>query len=527
MIGQPGSLKVLIIYLICIPLALFLGMQVSDLSWWSEGSIRKVGIVAGVLMIPIFLKWHRPLLFFTLNASLILYFAPGKPNIGLVLVAISLLISVLQRILQPRSTFLTAPEIARPMIAVIAVLCFTAFLRGGVGFSAFGGSNVGGSRYMLLLLGALSYFAMTAEGIPEKKRLLYLGLFFLSGVTSLLGDFFYWVSQHVPSLIYLYLLFPARTVSTTSEFEFGETRLLGVTAMAASIYHYMLARYGVRTLLTDSNKLKLLVFLGVCVLAFFGGFRSAIIHFALLFFVMFYLERLYRTGLVIPIILAGVLFMTVGVAFLPKMPFVFQRALAFLPIQIAPEAQISADSSSEWRRAMWQSVLPEVPNHLFLGKGLGFTEAEFEAIKDTSLNRNPDQWTWAVITGDYHNGILSIILTFGIWGLIAYVWLHIAGWRALVANFRYGDPALKVLNAFLLCKFVVHLITFWFVSGSMYSDTVIFATLLGFSVCLNGGICRVPQQVLEPLKLTPPSPQPHAAGPGPKPQHARVTPTAP
>lgn len=40
----------------------------------------------------------------------------------------------------------------------------------------------------------------------------------------------------------------------------------------------------------------------------------------------------------------------------------------------------------------------------------------------------------------------------------------------------------------LLTKFVVHLTTFWFVAGSMHGDAFIFASLLGFSVSLNGGV---------------------------------------
>lgn len=504
MSGQP-AIKALIIWAVCIPLALFLGYQIQYLAWWDVESIRWVGIILAVLLIPVLLKWHRPILFFTINASLVAFLLPGRPKLGMVMVAISLLFSVLHRILQPQSKFLHAPEIARPVMAVIAVLLFTAFLRGGIGFSAFGGSSVGGSRYAVLLLGMLSFFAMTAEAIPEKSRNLYVGLFFLSGVTAVVGDFFSLLPQS-SFIIYIYLIFPAVSVSATPGFEVGATRLFGFTGMAAALYHFMLAKYGVRGIFMEAKHWRLLVFCAICVTGFLGGFRSVIIHFALLFFVMFYLEKLYRSRMVVPLVLAGVLLASVTVIFLPKMPFVFQRALAFLPVKIDPEAQISAEASSEWRIQMWKAVWPEVPNYLLLGKGLGFAESDFLAITDRSLSRSPDQWMWAVITGDYHSGPLSIVLTFGLWGAIAFIWLHVSGWRVLVLNFRNGDPALRIINAFLLTKFVVHLVTFWFVAGSMHGDAFIFASLLGFSVSLNGGVCRVPATAPEPAKITTPTP---------------------
>ena len=109
--SMPLALKSLLIYLICIPLALFLGFQVTDLAYLSRDSMLMVGAVLLVLITPLLLKWHRPLTFFFLNASAYAFFLPGRPKLGLVLVAISLMISVLQRTVQHRSRFIRAPEI--------------------------------------------------------------------------------------------------------------------------------------------------------------------------------------------------------------------------------------------------------------------------------------------------------------------------------------------------------------------------------------------------------------------------------
>ena len=40
-----------------------------------------VGLILGVILSPILLKWYHPLLIFTWNAAIIFFFLPGKPNI--------------------------------------------------------------------------------------------------------------------------------------------------------------------------------------------------------------------------------------------------------------------------------------------------------------------------------------------------------------------------------------------------------------------------------------------------------------
>lgn len=510
MSSVPVALRNLLIYALCIPLALFLGYQLSTPMTYE--SVATLGIVLMVLVTPLVLKWHRPLLFFAINASMMIP-VWGRPKLGLVMVAVSLGVSILQRTIQQRFRFLSAPEITAPLVGITVVLLFTAFLRGGFGLHAFGGSNVGSSRYLMMLLGVLCFFAMTAQPIPAHRRNLYVGLFFLSSVTAVVGDFFSVIS---PSLYLIYLVFPAYSVSGTSDLSFGATRLIGFTTLAVSFMNFMLARSGIRGLLLEGKRGRGIVFIGLCLLMFLGGFRSVLIHVALLLGLMFWLERLYRTRLVVPLILGGLLVVTLTIVFLPQLPFTFQRSLAFLPVNVSPEARIDAAGSSEWRVQMWKSVLPEIPNYLLLGKGLSFSEADFQANTSRELSaRNPDQWLWAVIAGDYHNGPLSALLTFGIWGFIALVWFHIAGWRVMVLAWRNGNPEIRLLNSFLLAKFLVHLISFWFVTGSMYSDMLIFSSILGFSVALNGGVCRVPFSAAAPSEPAPTAPGPLRLRPRP------------
>lgn len=91
-----------------------------------------------------------------------------------------------------------------------------------------------------------------------------------------------------------------------------------------------------------------------------------------------------------------------------------------------------------------------------------------------------------ILVGNYHNGPLSVLMPFGIYGAIAFGWFLIAGLRLLHRNWKFGNPALQKVNALLLAAFAARVFFFLFFFGAMQSDIAIFAGLLGLSVALNG-----------------------------------------
>jgi hypothetical protein len=88
---------------------------------------------------------------------------------------------------------------------------------------------------------------------------------------------------------------------------------------------------------------------------------------------------------------------------------------------------------------------------------------------------------------------LSVILPFGIFGAIAFVWLLAAGLRVVYENYQFGDPALHHINTFLFAWFVVRTIFFFTVFGSLHSDLHEFLGLLALSISVNGGVAKVDQ----------------------------------
>jgi hypothetical protein len=108
------------------------------------------------------------------------------------------------------------------------------------------------------------------------------------------------------------------------------------------------------------------------------------------------------------------------------------------------------------------------------------------------------QASGAVVAGDYHNGPLSVLIPFGIFGFIGFVWVLTAGGRLLYYYHRFGNPELQRLNTFLLAAFFAKLVFFVLVFGSLKSDFFTFLGLIGFAVSFNGA----PQTAAEP-EITP------------------------
>ena len=77
----------LIVYGLCLPLAVVLGYLLADPL--DLTTVTVVGIVLFILMIPFFLRWHHAWLIAAWNMSAVLPFLPGHPSACMTLVAIS------------------------------------------------------------------------------------------------------------------------------------------------------------------------------------------------------------------------------------------------------------------------------------------------------------------------------------------------------------------------------------------------------------------------------------------------------
>lgn len=513
MTNTPAILRTLTIYAICVVLAIWLGFLLAGPLTYS--SLLIYGILAFILFVPILLRWHYPLLLLSWYMYALVFFLPGQPAVVLPMIVLSLGISIIQRTISRGSQFIRAPQITLPLLCIIGVVVFTAKMT-GVGLHVFGSNIYGGRKYFYLVAGILGYFALSAKRIPPTRRNLYLALFFLGGLTAIIGDLVVLLPR---SAYFIYYFFNFNTYALRQQeiqdIGLNTTRFTGMVGASVAICSFMMARYGLRGIFLSGKPWRWIILLLALSCTLLGGFRGILINLTLLFALQFFLEGLHRTKL-LPILLSIGFFGALAlIPLTPHLPFSIQRALSFLPYKVSTAAKLDAQQSMDWRVKMWQAILPEVPNYLLLGKGYVISPLDYEFVMgaDASIHSTFAQNDPMALAEDFHNGPLSIVIPFGIWGCLAFLWFAGAAVRVLYLNYRYSAPDLKTINSFLLAAFVVNLMLFLFAGGAFADDMLKYCGFLGLSVALNAGVRR-PVRASEPARE---AGQPHSFVPMPTP----------
>lgn len=473
--------KAQFILALILPLAVILGYLLVDPL--EPSSVLVVGLVLGSLVLPLAMRWYHPLLIFVWNATIAPAFLPGTPHLWLLVTLAGFVIAIMNRSVNANYRFLSAPGITYSLLFFTAVIVVTAYLNGGIGTFALGSSKYGGRRYFYTVFAILGYFVLTSQRVPAQRAMLFTCLFFLSALTALVPEALGFMGS-TSNLLYAFFPPDFTTIQavTGEMFESDLSRIFGLTACSTAIFCALMAKYGIRGTFELRKPWRGCLFLLAGVAAFYSGFRSNLIFILLLFAIQFYVEGLHRTRFLAATIavfaIGGGLILTQA----DRLPLVVQRTISFLPIQVSPIARLSADSSLEWRLQMWNEVLPDVPKHLLLGKGYSIdpTELYFSASSGNS------EFHWAVVTGDYHSGPLSLVMPFGIWGVIAFAWFCAASIRCLYQNLRFGRPELHSINTFLFACFLAKLVFFLAFFGGFWSDFSFFTGLIGLSLSLNG-----------------------------------------
>jgi hypothetical protein len=491
MTNPAAAMRVLITYALCIPLAIFMGYLMTEVGNHPDYSnLFYVGLIAALVLSPIFIKWHYPIMVFALGCPMYLFFLKGYPPLWQVMVILSLGIAIVERTLNRDRHFMSMPSLTWPLLFIAATAIATAELTGGIGLHALGTAVAGGKKYIALLVGVATYFVLTSRPIPKAQRGLYVALLFLAGFPAFISDLF---PVLPPPLDYINLLFPPSSI-TEGDISFGTTRLASFSTTAGVVAYFLLAKYGLRGIFLGGRLWRPVLFFTMLVLTMLGGFRLTFIGFTMVLTMLFFLEGLHRTRLLLVFVLGGMVCAGLLVPLANKLPFTFQRAMSFLPLNWDPIAKADAQGSMDWRLKMWHDLWPQVPHYLLLGKGYAISEMDLSqntgygtfANVDAAMNASQDS---LALTGDYHNGPLSVLLPFGAWGAIGFLWFTLAGLRIVYRNYKYGDPDIKPVNALILALNLQHFITFFLFFGAFSDDIFSFAKMFGFSVALNWGMC--------------------------------------
>jgi hypothetical protein len=492
----------LIIFGLVLPLAAIVGFFLATPQDFT--TFLFMGALTSLLLLPIMLKWYHPLLIFSWNAWINVYFLPGKPQLWMLFTAIGFGIVVLNSSMDRERRMIHVPAITIPLLFFMAVVMVTAKLTGGFGVRALGGDQIGGSSiggkgYFSIIFGILGYFVLTSRPMAAERVNQYVSLFFLSGATGMLSNLAYMLG---PAFYFLFYLFPIDFAvnQAVAELSFGGggiVRIGGMAMAGSALYFMIMARFGIVGIMDVRKWWRLLFFLAGIIITLFGGFRTLLLTFFIHFFCQFYFERLMRTRLAVAILLAGICAATVVLPFLDKMPASVQRCVAIIPgAPVSLAARADAEGSTRWRTEMWQVLLPDVPKYLLIGKGYALSPSELYLAGQAERLGLAKNYEISIVSGAYHNGPLSLIIPFGIFGVIGFLWLLGAGIWVLYRNYRYGDDQLKIVNTFFLSFFIMRTIIFFFVFGAVDSELYKFTGILGLSLAINRGV-RKPVENLE------------------------------
>ncbi len=486
-----AQIALLIPFLVAIPIALLFGFSLSSPD--SFFNILIMALCFGVMLLPILIRWHDMLLIASLNMPIMVFFLPGQPQLWMLMVFVSMVMTAvsggLSRNIDPNASSRKTKGtrgIIWSLVAIVTVVVITALSRGGIGSHAFGSDTYGARKYLPLLFGAMVFFVTSRLNIPANRKwhvvIFYFGGYLLLCMSNLIymaGPSFYW----------LFYIFPSDFASAQAFMDngMGIVRMSGIAFGMMGVVYVMLARYGIKGIMDMKYAWRLIVFVVVAGLSTLGGFRSLLALLAIIFIVQFYYEGLFRTYL-FPVFAVIVLLILVGtIAFIGKLPLSVQRTLSFLPVPINAAARESADSSTEWRFRMWKVLWDEVPNYLVLGKGYRIDPSDlalFEWARVTNGGHFED-YEESMAVGNYHSGPFSVLLSFGIPGVLAVLFFWGAGIKMLRENLTRGSPEMRSINITLLSCFVGRVIYFLLVFGDLSGDLPVLCGLLGVSVALN------------------------------------------
>lgn len=440
--------------------------------------------IPGVLLLPLVLRWHHVALIFSWNAALIFMFLPGQPALWIVVAFLSLGASVVTRTLSRGATIHFERSVGWPLVVLTLVVLVTVLFRGGFGGRALGSEMWGGKRYLGVLAAVVGFFALTARVIPREKAVWYGGMFFLTGTTAIFSDVAFALGR---KFYFLYSIFPSDVAFHQATTQSTLQRYTGVAVAAQALFCYALVRHGVGGVMDFSRPWRPVLFMLVGASAMFGGFRSSVILLFILFWVQFFLEGLHRSKLLV-VMLLGLGLLSAGVVgFVDRLPLSVQRSLSFLPLNVDPTARHDALGTFDWRLQMWRVVIPEVPQYLLLGKGYGYSGMDYWLTQEAVRRGMVTAYEDTLVSGNYHNGFLTLIIPFGLAGFLAFVWFCAAAIRLLVRNYRHGDPELRKLNTFLLTYFVGRLFFYTVFYGQFDLDLMVFTGVVGLSLAANRG----------------------------------------
>lgn len=338
----------------------------------------------------------------------------------------------------------------RPLKLMVAIIIMLMMVRGS-GLKILGSSTWGGMMYIIFIIGIVFYFFV--NGLRLSKR-------------------------HVKSIVWFSLV--AGLIGSI----IGRIGWLGVAADASEV---MAKRLGWLTPIAYAmlpfvfalklkhnrwiNILLLLVCIGMIGLS---GFRSRLVGTVIMTAGCWFFLSKNKTRYILSMMIVGIVSWVLLLSVAPALPSGLQRAVSFVPgINVDTRVAEDAKHSTEWRVDIWMYCLDRVPEYLLIGRGSAFNV--WDAAENLSKEDIQMFTPWfAFQTRSYHSGPLTLLVDYGLAGLIVGAWLGIVLFRKLwgIAKQLAIIDTFESRYAVFLC---VSLMWAWFAFFFVFGDVRMFA----------------------------------------------------
>jgi O-antigen ligase len=234
------------------------------------------------------------------------------------------------------------------------------------------------------------------------------------------------------------------------------------------------------------------------VLAGISGNRVPLIYILVLiiFYNLFNLERRFLDSIRIPYVLVSLFVFVLVLVFARHLPMTFQRSLSFIPfIKVALEAKNSGLSTLGWRFDVWEAAIRLIPRYFWVGRGFAFSSADVTSFSARTLSGSSSV-DITLLTGNYHNGLIGLIVDLGIFGFLTGMGFVFFAIRAERKNLRrnWMNPTLKSFHRVAFAGFMAHFLVYIVIGGGMGHIMTLF-----FWVLIMEGLVRTDVH-LEELK---------------------------
>lgn len=468
---MPIALKVFFAQVIAIFLAIYLGQKLA------ENSLLPILVILGVGIVLVAIIKHQIVAFCLVVFAFSGFTAPFIPSqINFYYLFILGLIAITLLRLPFWKSFHYHKSKTHLFIIGLGIVFIVIMAYRGAGFRLLGDESWGGMNYIKIFLSMILVYLLPYINLSEKMWPRALVLMALLSAVPVIMDVMTALGTGV-EFMHGFI----QSASEEAVSDFGNPAMAGLTRIislgkSGSIFLLGLACImDFKKFFRPKGYFYLLFPALFLVLTLLSGFRIGLVTYIFLFLIIAHYHKIYTLTRVISLAVFIVILFSVIVLNISKMPLAIQRTFSWVPgVKIDNVARESALSSNEWRFELWNLAMENLPQYWLIGKGYAFSFNELVSVLSRQRSADgstylQDQYTWAIVTGNYHNGILSTLLGLGIFGLIFLAGFMISACyrHHQFTQIQWCSDKLKLCHMALTAYLITQTIIFWVLYGDV------------------------------------------------------------